>query len=65
MLNVIIYLVKAVKLFIVALHGISEMVMMNRWGCCLHCTYFLWGESVLDVNWSNNSTQLKQFVVQI
>ena len=61
--NVIVYPVKAVKLWIVALHGISEMIVMNRRGCCLHYTYLVWGEWVLDVNWSNNSIQLKLFVV--
>jgi len=50
-------------LLIVALHGISEMIMMNKRGYCLHCTYLVRGESVLHVNWSKNSTQLKRFVV--
>jgi len=45
------------------LHGISEMIMMNRWGYCLHCTYLVWGKSIVDVKWSNHSTQLKLFVV--
>jgi len=40
------------NLLIAALHGISEMIMMNRQGYCLYCTYLVWGESVLDVNWS-------------
>jgi len=40
------------------LHEISEMIIMNRRGYCLHCTYLVWSESVLDINWSNNSTQL-------
>jgi len=61
--NVIVYIVKAVKLLTVALHGISEMVIINRRGYCRHCTYLVWGEWVLDVNWSNNSTRLKLFVV--
>jgi len=39
------------------------MIMMDRRGYCLHCTYLVWGKSVLDVNWSNNSTQLQLFVV--
>jgi len=52
------YLVKAVKLLIVALRDISEMITMNRRGYNLHCTYLVWSEPVLDVNWSNNSTQL-------
>jgi len=58
MRNVVVYLVIAVKLLIVALHGISVMIMMNRWGYCLRCTCLVWGKSVLDVNWSNNSTRL-------
>ena len=61
--SVIAYLVKAVKLLIVALHGISKTIMMNKRGYCLHNTYLLWGELVFDVNWSNNSIQLKLFVV--
>jgi len=28
-------------LIIVALHGISEMIMMSRRGYCLHCTYLV------------------------
>jgi len=40
--NVIVYLVSVVKLLIVVLHGISEMIMMNRQGCCLHCAYQFW-----------------------
>jgi len=39
--NVIVHHVKTVKLLIVALHGISEMIMMNRRGYCLHCTYLV------------------------
>jgi len=39
--NVMVYLVKAVKLLIVALHGISEMIVMNRGGYCLYCMYLL------------------------
>jgi len=39
--NVIVYLIKAVKLLSVALQGISEMIMMNRRGFCLHCTYLV------------------------
>jgi len=37
----IVYLVIAVKLLIVALHGISEIIMMNRRGYCPHCTYLV------------------------
>jgi len=44
--NVIAYLTNAVKLFIVALHGISEMI---RQGDCLSYTYLVRGESVLDL----------------
>jgi len=51
--NVIVYLVIAVKLLIVALHEISEMIIINRWGYCLHSTYLVWGKLILDVNWSN------------
>jgi len=40
------------------LHGISEMIVMNRQGYWLYCTYFVWHKSVLDVNWSNKSIQL-------
>jgi len=39
------------------------MIMMNRRGYCPHSAYLVWGESVLDVNWSNNSVHLKVFVV--
>jgi len=53
----------AVKLQIIVLHGITEMIMMNRRGYCLYFTYLVRGESVLDVNWSNNSIQLNPFVV--
>jgi len=40
------------NLLIAALHGISEMAMINRQGSCLYCTYLVWGASVWDVNWS-------------
>jgi len=45
------------------LHGISEMIMMNKRSYCRHCTYLVWDESDLDVKWSNNySTQQKLFI---
>jgi len=67
---VIVYLVKVVKLLIVALHEISNMIMMNRRGYCLHCTYLVWGESVLDVNeatieHSKNFSCLSRFNVEV
>jgi len=31
--------VRAVKFMIVVLHGISEMIIINRRVDCLHCTY--------------------------
>jgi len=48
---------------IVALHRISEMIMMNRRSYCLYCTYLVWGESVKDVNWSwrNKATLTEAF----
>jgi len=36
---------------------------MNKRGYCPYCTYLVWGKCVLDINWSNNSIQLKLFVV--
>jgi len=49
------------NLLIVALHGISEMIMTNRQGYCLYCTYLVWGESVWDVSWSNKATLIEAF----
>jgi len=34
-------LINALKLLIVALHGISEMIMMNRRDYCLYYTYLV------------------------
>jgi len=52
--NLTVYLTNALKLLIVALRGISEMVMMNRRGYCLwYCTYLEWTNRFF--NWSNEA----------
>jgi len=46
--KIIPYLINGVKL-IVAFNGILEMIMLNKRGCCLHCTCLMWRVSVSDV----------------